>query len=141
VAGEEDKAAMRRLIEEGWVKGNGDVFDEMIAPDYVGHRAGSPQDIRGPEGTKEFVAVYQIAFPDVSVSIEHQIAEGDMVLTHWRLKGTNTSPMMGAPATGKTIDVTGMDLVRFENGQMKESWGQFDFAGMMHQLGATLDRG
>ena len=104
-----------------------------MAPDWVAHSGA--EDIQGPEGAKQFVTQYRDAFPDVNVTIEHQIAEVDMVLTHWRVKGINTGPFMGMPATGKPMDVRGMDLVRFENGRMKETWGLFDFAGMMYQLG------
>ena len=79
---EENKAIARRVLKEVF-SGQGDleVADELFAPNFVGHDTASPEDIRGPEGVKEFAGMYRNAFPDVQMSVEDQVAEGDMVVT------------------------------------------------------------
>ena len=81
MAAEDNKAVVRRVIEEMFNQGNLDTADELIAPDYVNHDPAMPEEVRGPEGFKEFAAAYRAAFPDLHMEIEAQIAEGDLVAT------------------------------------------------------------
>ena len=86
---EENKVIARRALEEVFSgQGNLDVADELFAPNYVGHDPASLEDIRGPEGVKEFASMYRNAFPDVQLSVQEQVAEGDMVATRWIASGT-----------------------------------------------------
>ena len=85
----ENKALARRVIEEMFNKGNLDVADELFAPDYVDHDPAMPEDVRGPEGFKEYVCAYRSAFSDLHIQIEDQIAEGDKVVTRWTGTGTH----------------------------------------------------
>jgi len=79
---EENKAIARRALEEVFSgQGDLDAAYELFAPNFVGHDPASPEDIRGPEGAKEFASMYRNAFPDVQMSVEDQVAEGDMVVT------------------------------------------------------------
>jgi predicted SnoaL-like aldol condensation-catalyzing enzyme len=78
---EENKALARRVLEEMFNKGNLDLADEVFAPDYVDHDPAMPEDIRGPEGFKEYVSIFRTAFPDLHLEIEDQVAEGDKVVT------------------------------------------------------------
>ena len=78
---EENKALARRVLEEMFNKGNLDLADEVFAPDYVDHDPAMPEDIRGPEGFKEYVSIFRTAFPDIHLEIEDQVAEGDKVVT------------------------------------------------------------
>jgi predicted SnoaL-like aldol condensation-catalyzing enzyme len=78
---EENKALARRVLEEMFNKGNLDLADEVFAPDYVDHDPAMPEDIRGPEGFKEYVSMFRTAFPDLHLEIEDQVAEGDKVVT------------------------------------------------------------
>src|SRR5207245_3987108 len=73
---EENKAIARRLIDEVWTKGRLEVIDELIADDFVTTVVGAPEQIRGPQGFREFVAIYRTAFPDLRISVDEQIAEG-----------------------------------------------------------------
>jgi predicted ester cyclase len=75
------------------------------------------------------------AFPDTKMTIEDQLAEGDKVTTRWTATGTHTGELMGIPATGKAVTVTGFDITRYSGGKSVEHWGQFDQMGMMQQLG------
>ncbi len=78
-----NKALARRIVEEAFTAGRLEVVDELVARDYVGHDPSLPEDARGPEGVKELIAGYRVAFPDIRVTVEDQIAEGDMVVTRW----------------------------------------------------------
>jgi predicted ester cyclase len=86
---EENKAIVRRQEEEIHTQGNLDAADEIYAPNYVGHDPSNPEDIRGLEAAKQAAADYRKAFPDLQVTIEDLIAEGDKVATRVRYRGTH----------------------------------------------------
>ena len=130
---EENKAIVRGEIEEVFsAQGDLDVADEIFAPEYVGY----PEDVRGPEGAKETAKMYRNAFPDVQLSIEDQVAEGDKVVTRWIGSGTHQGEMMGIAPTGNQVRVDGMTISRIEDGKIVEEWEIYDALGMMQQLGA-----
>jgi steroid delta-isomerase-like uncharacterized protein len=133
---EQNKAISRRLVEEAFNEGKLDTVDELVAPDFVNHDPSNPDDLRGPEGLKEFVRVYRSAFPDISIRIEDQIAEGDKVVSRWSGSGTQNGKLMGMPASGKQARVTGITIDRLEGGKIIESWNNWDTLGMLQQLGA-----
>jgi steroid delta-isomerase-like uncharacterized protein len=130
---QENKANHRRLFEEGWNQGNTAVFDELFAADYLGHDPSGP--IHGPEGFKQYYATYRTAFPDTHLTIEDQIAEGDMVMSRWIGTGTHQGPLMGIPPSGKRVTITGMTITRFAEGKIVEGWNNLDALGMLQQLG------
>jgi steroid delta-isomerase-like uncharacterized protein len=134
---EENKAVVRRFIEEAWNNGNLEVVDELISPDHVDHdpaRADAPQ---GPAAMRAFIEMYRTAFPDTRIEFSEMIAEGDLVAGPWRATGTHQGELMGIPATGKSISITGMGMDRVVDGKIVESWGNWDAMGMMAQLGVV----
>ena len=134
---EENKAIVRREIEEVFsAQGDLDVADEIFAPDYVGHDAISPEDAHGPEGAKETARMYRNAFPDVQLSIEDQVAEGDKVVTRWIGSGTHQGELMGIAPTGNQVRVDGITISRIEDGKIAEEWDIYDALSMMQQIGA-----
>lgn len=133
----ENKALARRLVEEAYNGGRLDVTDELVAGDFVGHDPSLPEEVRGPAGVKELIAGYRAAFPDIHVTIEDQIADGDRVVTRWSVKGTHQGELMGMPATGKQATVTGITIDRIVDGRIAESWDNWDTLGLMQQLGAV----
>ena len=134
---EENKAIARRALEELFsAQGDLDVADEIIAPNYVGHDPVSPEDVRGPEGVKEFASMYRSAFPDVQLSVEDQVAEGDMVVTRWIASGTHQGELMGIAPTGNRVTVSGTSVERIVDGKIVETWDNYDALGMMQQIGA-----
>ena len=134
---EENKALARRVIEEMFNKGNLDVADELIAPDYVDHDPAMPEDVRGPEGFKEYVSAYRSAFSDLHVEIEEQLAEGDLVATRWTGTGTHDGELAGIPPTGNRVTLPGMEIVRISGGKLVEGWEGYDSMTMMRQLGVV----
>jgi predicted ester cyclase len=113
VSTQENKALARRVLEEMFNKGNLNLADEVFAPDYVDHDPAMPEDIRGPEGFKEYVSIFRTAFPDIHLEIEDQVAEGDKVVTRWTGTGTHEGDLMGIAPTGNKVTLPGMEIVRF----------------------------
>jgi steroid delta-isomerase-like uncharacterized protein len=132
---EENKALARRWADI-FNEGNLDLVDEIYAPDYVGHDPAMPEDVRGVEGAREFASMYRTAFPDVQLSVEDQVAEGDMVVTRWIASGNHQGELMGIAPTGNRVRVTGTSVERVVDGKIEETWDNYDALGMMQQIGA-----
>jgi steroid delta-isomerase-like uncharacterized protein len=138
VSEEANKALMRRMVEEILNRGNLETADEIFAPDYVLHDPASPEEIRGNEGFKGFVGVFHTAFPDLHVTIEDQIAEGDnKMVTRYRVSGTHRGDLMGLPPSGKRVTFEGVGVTRTSDGKFVESWEHYDALGLMQQLGVV----
>jgi steroid delta-isomerase-like uncharacterized protein len=133
---EENKALARREIEEVFsANGNLDAADEIYAPNYISHQPAGQDDIRGLEAIKEFAAGMREAFPDMEITIEDQIAEGDKVVTRTIGNGTHQGELWGIPATGRKVEVRSVSTNRIEGGKIVEHWTSADRLGMMQQLG------
>ncbi len=130
---DDNKAIVRRFIEQAFNVGNVPVIDELVADNYVNH-AGKTE-VRGPEGMKQFVTTYRTAFPDYACTIDDQVAEGDKVVTRWTARGTQRGELMGIPPTGKHITLSGVVIDRIANGKLVETWLHADVLEMMQQLG------
>jgi predicted ester cyclase len=81
--------------------------------------------------------MYLGAFPDLKVTSDFQVAEGDKVVMRWTGTGTHTGELMGIPATGKRIEMTGIGIQRIAGGRIVEEWVESDQMGMMQQLGVV----
>jgi steroid delta-isomerase-like uncharacterized protein len=136
MSAEEKKAIVRRLFEELWNQGKLDVADEIFATDYIFHEPVAGE-VRGPEGFKQFVSMYRIAFPDLQFRIEDQIAEGDKIVTRWTATGTHKGELMGISPTSVQVTVTGIGIARTDGGKIVEFWDNYDALGMLQQLGVV----
>ena len=134
---EENKAIVRRVNDEVWSEGQLDVIDELFADDFVATIVGAPEEIRGPQGFREFVVMYRKAFPDLRLTVDEQFAEGETVVTRWTATGTNEGELMGMPPTGKQATTAGININRVSGGKLVEGWGLFDQLGLLQQLGAV----
>jgi steroid delta-isomerase-like uncharacterized protein len=132
---EQNKATARRWSEELWGRGNVTVADEIIAADYVRHDPGDPFPARGPADVKRIVTMLRKMLPDLEIRVESIIAEGDLVVSRYSTTATDTVGYMGMPATGKTIHASAMQMFRFANGKIVESWAVRDDLGVLRQLG------
>jgi predicted ester cyclase len=132
---EENKAVVRREVEEMFAQGNLDAADEIYHPDYVSHEPTSG-DIRGIEGAKQFVAAFRQAFPDLQNTIEDMVAEGDKVAMRFRGSGTHLgeTEAFGSP-TGNRVEITGIAIERVAEGKIVEDWTNYDALGLLQQLG------
>jgi len=132
---EENKALVRRWIEEAFNRGNVNIVSELFATNYVNHDPGTPGLSQGPEGAKQFVTRYRSAFPDARITIEEMFAEGDKVVTRWTASGTQRGSLPGIPATGKQSTVSGITISRIMGGKIAEDYLNWDTLGMLQQLG------
>ncbi len=122
-----------RWYEEVFNAGNVALIDELFAPDFVDHDPSNP--LPGLEGVRQLVSMYRGAFPDLHLTIEDEITEGDRIVTRFTGRGTHRGLLMGIPPSGKRVTITAIDILRFENGRIAEHWGNQDLLGMMRQLG------
>jgi steroid delta-isomerase-like uncharacterized protein len=129
-----NKIVSRRLVEEVFNQGKYDVIEEIIVPTFVNHDPATG-DVTGYEGVRQNIDGYRSAFPDLKITIEEQLAEGDLVATRWTAKGTHKGELMGIAPTGKEATVTGLTLDKIEDGKIVETWNNWDTLGLMRQLG------
>jgi ketosteroid isomerase-like protein len=132
---EENKATARRWSEELWGQGNLAVADEIVDPDYVRHDAGDPFPARGPDDVKKIVGMLRGMLPDLRIEVEDVLAEGDKVVVRYTGVATDTQGYMGQEPTGKTIRTPSIQIFRFADGMIVESWAVRDDLGTLRQLG------
>ena len=132
----DDGGALRRMydmVNAGDVEG----FGALLADDFVEHEE-TPGLAPTKEGVEEFFRMYLAAFPDLHFDAKDVLVSGDKVVARARATGTHQGEFMGIPATGKSVDVQLVDIVRFgEDGLAQEHWGVFDALAMMQQLGVV----
>jgi steroid delta-isomerase-like uncharacterized protein len=117
--------------------GDIDGFGALLADDFVEHEE-TPGLEPTKEGVKEFFRMYRAAFPDLRMDAEDVVASGDKAVARVRATGTNQGEFMGMPASGKSIDVQLIDIMRFgDDGLVREHWGVIDALSMMQQLGVV----
>ena len=130
------KAIARREVEM-FSTGDFSIAAEVYSEDYVGHDPTKPEPIRGIEGAKEEAAGYRAAFPDLQLTIEHQVAEGEHVVTRWTARGTHEGELDGLAPTGKSATIEGIKITRVVGGKKVEDHTQWHALGLMTQLGAV----
>jgi len=131
---EENKAIVRRY-QEAHNTNNLDALDEIVAADIISHRftPGLPPSLEG--GKMAHVGTVA-AIPDLHYAIEDLIAEGDKVVMRWTLTGTHTgADLIGVPARGARLNVTGISIFRIAGGKIVEHWAEPDAVALMQQLG------
>jgi steroid delta-isomerase-like uncharacterized protein len=129
----DNRSIHRRIFDEGVNQHDIERVDDLISPEYVNHDMPAPAP--GREGFKQVMAMFFTAFPDMKVTIEDVIAEGDKVVSRGVFTGTHQGDFQGIPATQKSVRVKYIDIWRFEDGKAVENWVQIDTMGMMQQLG------
>lgn len=139
---EANKSIARRLVEEVWNKGNLTVAEEILSPKLrdwdaarLSYDPDDPEVGQGAEGFKQLVTMFRTAFPDVYLTIDDMIAEGDRVVVRWTARGTHKDYLKDIAPTGKQITITGVDIHRIVDGKIEETGGNWDTMGMMQQLG------
>jgi steroid delta-isomerase-like uncharacterized protein len=123
---------LRRVIEEGFGQGNLAVLDEVIAPQIIEHQPGLPPT---REGLKAVITELRRIFPDLTFTVEDMTTDGDKVWGRFTARGTHRGETMGHPPTGKSMEITVMDIIRVEDGKLVEHWGVPDRFHQLEQLG------
>ena len=124
-----------RVWVEGLNRGDVSAADAAFAPDCVVHITGVAEPLRGVGPWKEMISGLLRAFPDLHLTIEDQLVQGDRVAIRWRASGTHTGPLGAAPATGRSISLDGLIFDRVADGRVQERWEQWDQSLMLQQLG------
>lgn len=109
-------------------------FDDLVAPDVIDHDP-APSQGPGPQGYRAMFADLRTAFPDLHVEVEYLTATDDDVAFAYTITGTHQGDFQGHPATGRPVNVRGMQIGRFAGGKLAERWGSSDQLGIMTQLG------
>jgi steroid delta-isomerase-like uncharacterized protein len=134
---EENKEKVRRFMEEAFGQGKTEVLDEVVDPDFVCWDPNSETgEIRGLDTIKGEVGYFQSAFPDFFWRVEDQVAEGEKVTTRYTFGGTHQGEFFGVPASGRRVEISGINVDRFEGGKLVEEWASYDLLGGLSQIGA-----
>ncbi|WP_421723094.1 ester cyclase [Bauldia sp.] len=139
---EEQKQLSVRSIDV-WSTGNLDDIDEIITQDYRNHQA---PDVDGGTQTIDkatwmtLAEEFHQAFPETTIDILVQVGEGNLVTTRWRFTATQSGTYLGLAPTGKTITWTGIQIDRFDDGKIAETWVNWDMYSMFEQLGLIEKR-
>jgi len=136
--GQDNKALLRRYFEEGANKGNLTVVDEVFAPTFVGHSVALGMEVKGPEGIKQLLTRTRTAFPDLQVTVEEMVAEGDKVATRTTWRGTHKGEYLGIAPSGTPVTWTTLTIGRVAKGKVQEGWLTND---LLQQLRAAPQSG
>jgi steroid delta-isomerase-like uncharacterized protein len=132
---EENEALATSYWEEVWWGDQGKIA-EIVAPDEV-HHWGIGGDTTGFEEFTERWNLFFTAFPDLKFTVDLVVAEDDLVATSWTANGTHRGEWLGIAPTGREVTWQGINIFRFECGQIVESWSKADHLGLLSQLGAV----
>ncbi|MFC6733505.1 MULTISPECIES: ester cyclase [unclassified Haladaptatus] len=135
----ESNADIVRALWETGTYGDYSLVDQYVADDYVEHSAFESEPIRGRDGFRANIEEMRAAFSDIDLTIEDIFAAGDEVALRWRLNAKHTGDLRGIAPTNKPVEISGIEIDRFEDGKVVEAWNQFDSLGMLQQMGALPD--
>jgi steroid delta-isomerase-like uncharacterized protein len=125
---------IRRIVEQAFNQGYLAAVDEVLAPGNHTHITvgGIPN---GPQGLKQLITSYRLAFPDLHCTVEDEIRGDDKIAAHWTMYGTHQGLFMGNPPTGKQIQAHGIIFAKLAEGRIVEYWMLIDQFGVLQQLG------
>ena len=136
------RALVRRFFEET-NKGKASIIaaiDELFATDYIEH-GGTGEDTCGIKSYKRSMSEFYTAFPDVHVTLDDTVVEGDRVAVRFTLSGIHKGEFMGIPPTSKMVTIREIGIIRIAGGKFVESWMRYDTLGLMQQLGLVSMQG
>ncbi|MGB8414016.1 MAG: ester cyclase [Candidatus Binatus sp.] len=136
----EAKAVVRRFVEQVQDQHRLEFIDELFDPEYIDHATPGgmpPAAVKNPvDGFRQFFSGMLSAFPDLRVTVEDQIAEGDKVVTRKQFRGTHSGPFWGVAPSGKRLELEVIDIFRVRKGRLAEHWAQLDVMALLRQIGA-----
>jgi steroid delta-isomerase-like uncharacterized protein len=135
VSEEDNKAVIRRWIE---AYNNRDMQAEadVLDPGFVAHVPAAPGPLEGLEAWRKFTAPFVEAFPDLRLTVEDILSEGDKVAARVVFHGTHRGEFQGIAPTGKEVAFSSIEVNRVVGGKVEEHWVELDLLGLMQQLGA-----
>jgi predicted ester cyclase len=137
---EENKDAVRRMIADCVNQSRADLLEQFVHPDLRVHPGtpGTAPDTEGVDGLRAAFERFHTTFPDLHITPEEVIAEGDVVAARWTATGTHSGELAGIAPTGASVRWGGTDVYRFADGKIVEWWRNDDFVGLLHQVGRDL---
>ena len=146
---EVNKAIVRRFVDEVVNRGDLGAVDELLAPNFLEHDALIPgalaqssdmgevasTHLMGRESAKRQYALLHAGFPDLEVTVEDYVAEGERVALRSMWRGTHRGEFLGVAPTGRTIALENLELLRLQRGQIIEHWGLMDGTTLLTLLG------
>lgn len=143
MSAEENKEKVRRFMEEAFGQDKPQLLEDLLDPKFVRYdpyiEAGA---VRGVQTVMENITWFHNVFPDLSCTIEDQVAEGEKVVSRYLIRGTHQGEeFFGVPASGKRLEMRGIQIDRFEGGKLVEERAEFDLLGALQQLGAVPELG
>jgi predicted ester cyclase len=131
-----NKAVAARVFEEIFNQGRFEVADAIYAPGFRNHGLKRSVDLRVDQ---DAVHAEKRAFPDLRMSVDRMVAEGDLVSVLWTFRGTHTAGGYGGlPATGARVEMRGLTLWRIVDGRITDEWSSFNELGAYAQVAAHL---
>lgn len=123
-------------FEEVWNKGREEAIFEMFHEDGIAHGLTDENgnELRGPAHFSAFHRNFRAAFPDIKITVEETVAEGDKIVALCRVTGTHDDDELGFAATKKPVEITGLCLIKLKDGKISEAWNHFDFMNLYQQL-------
>lgn len=138
---EDNKAVVQRFVDEVLNGQSVEAADEILAPDHILNYMLLPEPMIGAKAWEQSVAGYWSAFPDMVVTIDNMIGEGDQVAARWTAVATHKGALMGIPPSGRKVTWIGQGVYRIVNGQIVEQWGIDDAMGLMQRISAPAEGG
>jgi predicted ester cyclase len=133
----EHETRIHRLYDGVWNGNDPDVADELVHPEYVIHDRELAEELRGPELYRALADSTREIFPDMTFTIEDSFAAGDEVAVRWTMVGTQDGAMVGVEPTGERVTLRAIEINRFEDGLLAETWTQSDMLSLLEQLDAV----
>ena len=127
-----ERGLLAQWFEQVWNQGRREAVAELLSPDSVIHEGSL--DVRGPEGFYPFFDRIHGSFSAINVRIEDTLEDGDKVCVRWSFTGQHTGDGLGMAPTGKTVNTTGISIVRVAGGRLAEGWQNWDMLGMLQQV-------
>lgn len=135
MSAEQNKSIVYRWVEEAWNHGDFSQAAKLYPAGYTLNDTSSPVPFKGPEGLRGFISAFRTAMPDLHMTIEQIVAEGDYVAWRFRVEGTQTGELQGIPPSGRPVDVTGTVVSRFAGSHWVEDYSNADQLGLLRQIG------
>lgn len=128
------KQRLEAFMQDVFNRGDVAAADTYVDPAFIDH-APWPGHAGTLAGFKAGLVEFRAAFPDLKVDLTRAVVEGDLVVGHLTMSGTQLGAFMGAPASGKTFRIEAIDIIKMRDGKAVEHWGVMDAAGLAAQLG------
>ena len=132
---DDNKEVITRFVQEFKNNANHGIVDELMTPNFT-HHLTDPRLPAGRDGMKAVGAVVVGGFPDVQVTVQDLLADGDRVIERTAVRATHTGEFNGIPPTGRAVTWTEIHIYRLEDGKIAELWSEIDFLSLLGQLGA-----